>query len=149
MISKATLIAFIIIFNLIVFNWAINFIISGSLKCNGSNFQGAIVSLCDGKSETNPKITTTSKKDGSFILSADLSSQDHVYKVSIYYNCSLNNDNQSNEGVYTRQRHYDSLGLVNQNNQAQSNTEYRSPIDNIPDLINATSDARYQHCNKD
>uniref|UniRef100_A0A0N4ZXU4 Transthyretin-like family protein n=1 Tax=Parastrongyloides trichosuri TaxID=131310 RepID=A0A0N4ZXU4_PARTI len=147
MVSKAALFAVVIILNLFVFTLSTRFLISGTLKCNGSLFPGAKVSLCDGQSETKPKETTTSDKDGHFRLRADLSSQDYIYKVSIYYNCSLNNNKQSNESVYTRQRHY--YSLVNQNNQAQSNTEYRSPIDNIPDLINATSDARYQHCNKD
>uniref|UniRef100_A0A0N4ZXU5 Uncharacterized protein n=1 Tax=Parastrongyloides trichosuri TaxID=131310 RepID=A0A0N4ZXU5_PARTI len=143
MISKSTLFAITIIFNLIVFILSTKLIISGTLKCNKSLLQGAKVSLCDGQSETNPKKTETSGSDGRFIFNTELSSSDSTYRVSIYYNCSLGDNKQSNESVYTRQQDYKSFA-----NQANSGTRYQSRIDNIPDLINATSDPRYQHCNK-
>uniref|UniRef100_A0A0N4Z8B7 Pollen Ole e 1 allergen and extensin family protein n=1 Tax=Parastrongyloides trichosuri TaxID=131310 RepID=A0A0N4Z8B7_PARTI len=148
MVSRATFFTAVIILNLTVFILSTKFIISGTLKCNKTGFPGAKVSVCDGKNEKKPTITATSGSDGSFTLKADLSNPDSVYRVSIYYNCSLNNNKQSNEGVYTRERNYYSLVGQNGNTQTQSNTEYRSPIDNIPDLINATSNSGYKQCDK-
>uniref|UniRef100_A0A0N4Z8B4 Uncharacterized protein n=1 Tax=Parastrongyloides trichosuri TaxID=131310 RepID=A0A0N4Z8B4_PARTI len=107
MISKALLI--VILINFISFNFPIQFVVTGTLKCNNTPVQGFTASICDGTTDTKPKATATSDNRGFFTLNTQLEDPSHTYRVSIYHNCTSNSTQDNKERIYTRQPDYQSL----------------------------------------
>uniref|UniRef100_A0A0N4Z8B5 ZP domain-containing protein n=1 Tax=Parastrongyloides trichosuri TaxID=131310 RepID=A0A0N4Z8B5_PARTI len=143
MVSKAAFFTAVIILNLIDFNWAVNFIISGTIRCNGSVLPGATVSLCDGEHTENPIETLTSDSNGQVILRADLKSSDSIYRVSIYHNCTSTTSKGSEEKIYTKRITYKDSGM----GQTQQSKGVQAPL-NLKDLLKVEYNYNYLNCSK-
>uniref|UniRef100_A0A0N4ZXU6 ZP domain-containing protein n=1 Tax=Parastrongyloides trichosuri TaxID=131310 RepID=A0A0N4ZXU6_PARTI len=137
MVSKTSLFAIVILFNLISVSFAIKAIISGRLKCNETDLTGVKVSICDGRSSKDPAATGKSDSDGRFALTVQLQDTNHYFRASIYHNCTLN----GTEEVYTRQRTY-----TIPNTTPYPNYTPQLPFGDIQ-LFNATITGNFTQCN--